>query len=46
MLELACLWRMPLRLDNRGLVSFLREEPHTATIEAIRASLHGLGCQG
>ena len=44
MLEMTYLWRAPLRLDNRRLVSFLGEEPHTPTSEAVRASLQALGC--
>jgi nucleoside-diphosphate-sugar epimerase len=44
MLEMTYLWRKPLRLDNRKLVAFLGEEPHTPTVEAVRASLEGLGC--
>jgi nucleoside-diphosphate-sugar epimerase len=44
MLEMTYLWKMPLRLDNRRLVAFLGEEPHTPRIDAVRASLHGLGC--
>jgi nucleoside-diphosphate-sugar epimerase len=44
MLEMTYLWRMPLRLDNRRLVDFLGQEPHTAADVAIRASLRGLGC--
>jgi nucleoside-diphosphate-sugar epimerase len=44
MLEMTYLWRRPLRLDNRALVRFLGEEPHTPTPEAVRASLEVLGC--
>jgi nucleoside-diphosphate-sugar epimerase len=44
MLEMTYLWKRPLRLDNRRLVAFLGEEPHTPTVEAVRASLQGLGC--
>lgn len=44
MLEMTYLWRSPLRLDNRKLVALLGEEPHTPTVEAVRASLRGLGC--
>jgi nucleoside-diphosphate-sugar epimerase len=44
MLEMTYLWRLPLRLDNRRLVAFLGEEPHTPTLEAVRDSLKGLGC--
>ncbi len=44
MLEMTYLWRLPLRLDNRRLVAFLGEEPHTPTVAAVRTSLAGLGC--
>jgi len=44
MLEMTYLWREPLRLDNRRLVAFLGEEPHTPTAEAVRVSLQGIGC--
>jgi nucleoside-diphosphate-sugar epimerase len=44
MLEMTYLWRQPLRLDNRRLVAFLGEEPHTPALEAVRASLLRLGC--
>jgi nucleoside-diphosphate-sugar epimerase len=46
MLEMTYLWRQPLRLDNRRLLSFLGAEPHTPTPDAVRASLQGLGCLG
>ncbi|MGO9135698.1 MAG: NAD-dependent epimerase/dehydratase family protein [Methylovirgula sp.] len=46
MLEMTYLWRQPVRLDNRKLVSFLDEEPHTPTVEAVRTTLKGLGCLG
>jgi len=42
--EMTYLWRQPLRLDNRRLVAFLGEEPHTPTVAAVRTSLEGLGC--
>jgi nucleoside-diphosphate-sugar epimerase len=44
MMEMTYLWRQPLRLDNRRLVAFLGEEPHTPTAAAMRATLQGLGC--
>lgn len=44
MLEMAYLWRLPLRLDNRKLVAFLGEEPHTPTLEAVYATLSALKC--
>lgn len=46
MLEMNWLWQEPLRLDNRRLVAFLGDEPHTPTVKAVRASLLGLGCLG
>jgi len=36
-------WRVPVRLDNRRLVAFLGAEPHTPTVEAVRATLQGMG---
>lgn len=44
MLEMRYLWRQPLRMDNRRLVAFLGEEPHTPLDDAVKASLKGLGC--
>jgi nucleoside-diphosphate-sugar epimerase len=44
MLEMTYLWRQPLRLDNRRLVAFLGEEPHTPAADALRTTLVGLGC--
>lgn len=38
------LWAQPIELDNRKLVSFLGNEPHTSLDEAVSASLRGLGC--
>jgi nucleoside-diphosphate-sugar epimerase len=46
MREMTYLWRETLKLDNRRLVAFLGEEPHTPTVEAVRATLQGLGCLG
>jgi nucleoside-diphosphate-sugar epimerase len=43
MLEMTYLWRVPVRLDNRRLVAFLGAEPHTPTVEAVRATLQGMG---
>ncbi|MCF4167195.1 NAD(P)H-binding protein [Zavarzinia compransoris] len=43
-LEMRYLWRCPLRLDNRRLVDFLGEEPHTSLPTALRDSLAALGC--
>ncbi len=38
------LWQQPLALDNRKLVAFLGEEPHTDTEPMLRATLARLGC--
>jgi nucleoside-diphosphate-sugar epimerase len=43
-IEMRYLWRVPLRLDNRKLVSLIGPEPHTPLDDAVRASLAGLGC--
>ena len=44
MLEMRYLWREPLRMDNRRLVAFLGEEPHTPLDQAVGEALSGLGC--
>lgn len=44
MLEMRYLWKQPLRLDNRKLVAFLGEEPHTATEPMLSKTLAQLGC--
>jgi nucleoside-diphosphate-sugar epimerase len=44
MLEMRYLWKVPLKLDNRKLVAFLGEEPHTPLDAALRETLRGLGC--
>jgi nucleoside-diphosphate-sugar epimerase len=36
------LWRTPIRLDNRKLVAFLGEEPHTPLEDAVRTTLKAL----
>lgn len=36
------LWRLPVRLNNKKLVGFLGQEPHTSLPEAVRASLQAL----
>ncbi len=43
LIEMRPLWRAAVRLDNRGLVSVLGEEPHTSLDQAVRATLDGLG---
>ena len=44
MLEMRYLWQTSLQLDNRKLLAFLGEEPHTELDSALRATLVGLGC--
>jgi nucleoside-diphosphate-sugar epimerase len=44
MIEMRYLWRSSLLLDNRKLVRFLGEEPHTPLGQALAATLVGLGC--
>ncbi|KAA0592003.1 nucleoside-diphosphate-sugar epimerase [Azospirillum lipoferum] len=41
--EMRYLWQRPVRLDNRRLLAFLGEEPHTPLDLAVRRSLAGLG---
>jgi nucleoside-diphosphate-sugar epimerase len=41
--EMRYLWRVPLRLDNRKLVSRLGEEPHTPLDEAVTQTLASMG---
>ncbi|HEV2548695.1 MAG TPA: hypothetical protein VGU20_15245 [Stellaceae bacterium] len=42
--EMRYLWHLPLRLDNRKLVSLIGAEPHTQLEAAVRGSLEALGC--
>ena len=42
--EMRYLWTTPVKLDNRKLVAFLGEEPHTPIDTALRETLDGLGC--
>lgn len=44
MLEMRYLWQEPVRLDNRKLVAFLGQEPHTPLDTALCRTLAGLGC--
>ncbi len=44
MLEMRYLWREPIRLDNRKLLSALGSEPHTPLDQAVATSLQHLGC--
>jgi nucleoside-diphosphate-sugar epimerase len=41
--EMRYLWQEPVRLDNRRLLTFLGEEPHTPLDLAVRRTLAGLG---
>ena len=45
-LEMRYLWRETLQLDNRKLVAFLGEEPHTPLTAAVERTLMDLGCIG
>ena len=42
MLEMRYLWETPVLLDNTRLIARLGAEPHTPTVEALRAALEGL----
>jgi nucleoside-diphosphate-sugar epimerase len=42
--EMRYLWNMPVRMDNRHLISVLGAEPHTPLDTAVRSTLLGLGC--
>ena len=43
-IEMRYLWQVPLKLDNRKLIGFIGEEPHTPLDEAMRTTLLALGC--
>ena len=45
MIEMRYLWQVSLRLDNRKLLSFLGDEPHTDLGTALRETLRGLGIE-
>lgn len=42
--EMRYLWTQPMQLDNRKLVAFLGEEPHTGLDDAVASTLRGMGC--
>jgi len=42
--EMRYLWQQPLRMDNTRLLSLLGSEPHTPLVQAVQATLSGLGC--
>ncbi|MEW9571246.1 NAD(P)H-binding protein [Rhodanobacter sp. Si-c] len=42
--EMRYLWSEPLQLDNRRLLVWLGEEPHTPLDQAVEATLRSFGC--
>jgi nucleoside-diphosphate-sugar epimerase len=44
MSEMRYLWRQPVRLDNRRLLTLLGREPRTPLDTAVRNTLQGIGC--
>jgi hypothetical protein len=44
MIEMRYLWQSSLVLDNKKLVRFLGEEPHTPLAQALGTTLSELGC--
>ncbi|MGH8111476.1 MAG: NAD-dependent epimerase/dehydratase family protein [Rhodanobacteraceae bacterium] len=42
--EMRYLWREPIRLDNERLLARLGQEPRTPLVQAVSATLRGLGC--
>jgi nucleoside-diphosphate-sugar epimerase len=44
LLEMRYLWRTPLRMTNQRLVEELGSEPHTPIDDAVRTTLHAMGC--
>lgn len=42
--EMRYLWREPLQLDNRRLLAWLSEEPHTPLEQAVETTLRSFGC--
>lgn len=43
LIEMRYLWSERLELDNRKLVAFLGQEPHTPLLQALRETLTGMG---
>nr|AGU10022.1 NADH(P)-binding [uncultured organism] len=43
LIEMRPYWQHPLRLDNRSLIDFLGEEPHTPPVPSLQASLAAMG---
>jgi len=46
LVEMKYLWSSAAKLDHQKLLGFLGKEPHTPLDEALRTTLHGLGCVG
>ncbi|HSH43214.1 MAG TPA: hypothetical protein VK973_13910, partial [Arenicellales bacterium] len=44
LMEMRYLWNVTLKLDNRKLLAFLGEEPHTPLDTAVYNTLAALGC--
>lgn len=44
MREMRYLWEQTIEMDNSKLIAFLGHEPQTPLIEAVHATLAGLGC--
>jgi nucleoside-diphosphate-sugar epimerase len=44
LLEMRYLWQQEVRMVNDKLIAFLGDEPHTPWVEAVEASLRGMGC--
>jgi nucleoside-diphosphate-sugar epimerase len=44
LIEMRYLWKVPVQLDNRKLLSLIGTEPHTPLDVAVRRSLAELGC--
>ncbi|SFK56775.1 Nucleoside-diphosphate-sugar epimerase [Sphingomonas sp. NFR04] len=45
LMEMRYLWQQPIRLRNTRLVETLGAEPRTPLVEAVAATLTGLGCR-
>ncbi len=44
LLEMRCLWRTPVKLDNRKLVALIGDEPHRPLEDALCEVLAAFGC--
>ena len=43
MREMRYLWEVPVRMDNARLIEALGREPHTPLLDAVEATLLGMG---